>query len=179
MPGTAVAWPQRCLRHCMPAVNRRFESVDDILLAVASTPPHAPQTLVGVDSLRSFLVVSLTRTAHAFAATPIRRSASELLAAAAGDERIEQALEATLAGLRAEGLAWVERARERGEVGSGVDGEMLLDLASGAACYRLLWRGETITEDEVEPLVDLILAGARAGSGGDMLRSGASAIASG
>lgn len=47
-----------------------------------------------------------------------------------------------------------------GEIGTEVDGEMLLDLANGAVYYRLLWRGEAITEDEVEPLVDLILAGA-------------------
>lgn len=147
----------------LPAVNRRFASVDDILVAVASTPPHVPYALAGVDSLRSFLVASLTRTARTFATTRIRRSASELLAAAAGDERIEQALQTTLADLRTQGLAWVERARERGEVGPDVDGETLLDLANGAAYYRLLWRGETIAEDEVEPLVDLILAGAGRG----------------
>jgi len=50
--------------------------------------------------------------------------------------------------------------RERGEVGPEVDADTLLDLISGAAYYRLLWRGKTITEEEVEPLVDLILAGA-------------------
>lgn len=144
----------------LPAVTRRFESVDDVLLAVASTPPHEPQTLPGVDSLRSFLVSSLTRMARTFATTPIRRPASELLAAAAGDERIEKALETTLADLRAEGLGWVEWARRRGEIAPEVDGEMLLDLVNGAAYYRLLWRGKAITEDEVEPLVDLLLAGA-------------------
>ncbi len=41
-----------------------------------------------------------------------------------------------------------------------MDGETLLDLANGAAYYRLLWRGESLTEEQVEPLVDLILAGA-------------------
>jgi len=144
----------------LPAVNRRFDSVDDILLAVASTPMHEPHALRGADSLRSFLVLSLTRTARTFAATRVRRSASELLAAAAGDPRIEKALETTLAELRAEGLGWVEWARERGEVDPELDGETLLDLANGAVYYRLLWRGEAITADQVEPLVDLILAGA-------------------
>lgn len=152
----------------LPAVNRRFDSVDDILLAVVSTPVSEPRRLEGVDSLRSFLIASLTRTARTFAAAPIRRSASELLAAAAGDGRIAEALEGTLAELRAEGLAWVEHARERGELGREVDGETLLDLANGAAYYRLLWRGESLSEEQVEPLVDLILAGAtpRAAAGG-------------
>ena len=39
-------------------------------------------------------------------------------------------------------------------------GEALLDLAAGAAYYRLLWRGVALTEKQVEPLVDLILTGA-------------------
>lgn len=144
----------------LPAVNRRFDSVDDILLAVASTPMHEPQTLTGADSLRSFLLLSLTRTARTFAQIPIRRPAAELLAAAAGDKRIAKAFETTLADLRAEGLGWVEWARQRGEVDPEVDGDTLLDLANGAAHYRLLWRGVAITDDEIEPLVDLILAGA-------------------
>jgi len=144
----------------LPAVNRRFDSVDDILLAVASTPTHEPSALEGVDSLRSFMVASLTRTARAFAASPIRRPASELLAAAAGDERIEQALQSTLAELRTVGLAWIERAREHGEIDPDIDAETLLDLIAAAPYYRLLWRGETLVEDEVQPLVDLILGGA-------------------
>lgn len=145
----------------LPAVTRRFDSVDDILLAVASTPPHRADELAGADSLRSFLVMALTRTARTFAKVPIRRSAAELLAAAAGDERIEKAFQTTLTDLRAEGLAWVERAREHGQIAPDVDGEMLLDLANGAAYYRLLWRGEIITEADAERLVDVILGGAR------------------
>jgi len=144
----------------LPAVNRRFASVDDILLAIASTPFHDPHGLPEADSLRSFLVLSLRRTARTFATGSIRRPASEMLAAAAGDERIQEALEASLANLRAEALGWVEWARERGEIARGVDGETLLDLINGSVYYRLLWRGEAIGEDEVEPLVDWILAGA-------------------
>lgn len=144
----------------LPAVNRRFDSVDDILLAVARTPVSEPRRLPGVDSLRTFLVASLSRTARSLEATTARRSASELLAAAAGDERIANAFEDTLADLRAEGLAWVEHARDRGEVRSDVDAETLLDLASGAVYYRLLWRGQTITEKQVQPLVELMLSGA-------------------
>lgn len=144
----------------LPAVNRRFASVDDILVAVASTPPHERPELTDADSLRSFLVLSLTRTARTFAAGHVRRAASELLAAAAGNERVAAAFQSTLAGLREEGLAWVEHARARGEIADGVSGDSLLDLVSGAAYYRLLWRGEAIPEAEVEPLVDLILAGA-------------------
>ncbi len=145
----------------LPAVVRRFDCVDDILLAVASTSIHEPHALSGADSLRTFLVMSLTRTVRAFTTGRIRRSAAELVAAAAGDERIGKALETTLADQRAEGLEWVQRARERGEVGTGVDGEVLLDLVNGAAYYRLMWRGEVLSEEAVEGVVDLILDGSR------------------
>lgn len=161
----------RRARVSLPAVNRRFDSVDDILLEVARTPLHQPHALTGADSLRSFLTLSLTRAARTFAAMGVRRSASELLAAAAGDERIREALQSTLADLRAEGLGWVESARERGEIGPDVDGDTLLDLASGAVYYRLLWRGEVTPEAEVDSLVELILAGAaRAGRGREARR---------
>lgn len=145
----------------LPAVTRRFDSVDDILVEVASTSTHQRHELPAADSLRSFLVLSLTRTARTLAATSVRRSAVELLAAAAGDERIGKAMRATLADQRAEGLRWVADARGRGEIDSAVEGDTLLDLVAGAAYYRLLWRGEIIGVDEVEPLVDQILAGAR------------------
>ena len=145
----------------LPAVTRRFDSVDDILVEVASTSTHQRHELPAADSLRSFLVLSLTRTARTLAATSVRRSAVELLAAAAGDERIGKAMRATLADQRAEGLRWVADARGRGEIDPAVEGDTLLDLVAGAAYYRLLWRGEIIGVDEVEPLVDQILAGAR------------------
>lgn len=149
----------------LPAVIRRFGSVDDILVAVASTPMRRPDTLAGADSLRSFLVLSLRRTARTMATMPIRRPAAEMLAAAAGDERIGKAANTSLGDIRAEGLRWVEWARDRGQVAPEVDGELLLDLVNGAAYYRLLWRGEVLSQDEVEPLVDLILVGARAPAG--------------
>lgn len=144
----------------LPAVNRRFASVDEILLAVASTPPSRAEPLGDANSLRSFLVESLIRTAKAISQPLVRRAASELLAAAAGDISIECAFDEALAEVRAEGLEWVERARSKGHIRHDVDGEALLDLATGALYYRLLWRGQIISEDEVVALVDVILDGA-------------------
>ncbi|MPQ98410.1 TetR family transcriptional regulator [Modestobacter sp. I12A-02628] len=144
-----------------PTLNRRFGSVEEVLVAVASSRPAQPPLPADVDSLRGHLVAQLTRTARAFAAGGVRRPAAELLAAAAGDDRVQQALQETLAEVRAEGLRWVERARAAGEVRADVDGETVLDLVTGAAYYRLLWRGEVLTEDEVEPLVDAVLRGLR------------------
>jgi len=150
----------------LPAVNRRFADVEEILLAVARTPgtardpegstPPPPEA----DSLRAHLVGRLTALARTLTQVPLRRSAAEILAAAAGDPRIDEAFQATLATLRADGLALVARAQAAGEVAEDVDGELLLDLVTGSAYYRLLWRGRAITEREVEQVVDLVLRGA-------------------
>lgn len=144
----------------LPAVTRRYASVEDVLVAVASSPPRAPGEVPGLTSLRDFLLAWLTRTAHEFGAGTIRRPAAELLAATAGDAAVQEAFQSTVARVRGEGLGWVEHARRQGTVRDDVDGELLLDLVSGAAYYRLLWRGEALTEADVAPLVDLVLRGA-------------------
>jgi len=143
----------------LPAVNRRYGSVDDILLAIAETPMYAPGSLPATPNLRGHLVARLTRTAQTLERLPVRRSAAELVAAATGDRRIDAAFAASLATVRAETLRYVDQARERGELAVDTNGELLLDLVDGALYYRLLWRNEPLTEAEVEPLVDTVLAG--------------------
>jgi AcrR family transcriptional regulator len=142
----------------LPAVSRRYESVDAILRAVASTPMH-PEALPEAPDLRSHLIATLQRAAATLERLPIRRSAAELMAAAVGDPEIDAALGRSLALQRAGTLELVGRARERGELRPDADGELLLDLLNGALYYRLLWRNESLTAAEVEPLVDTVLAG--------------------
>ncbi|MFB9312987.1 TetR/AcrR family transcriptional regulator [Nocardioides plantarum] len=146
----------------LPAVNRRFADVDEILLAVTRVPgsPHHGADLPAPDSLRAYLVGTLTALARAFARDPVRRAAAELLAAKAGHPGIDESFRATLTEIRAEGLTWVEHAKGAGQVAEHVDGDLLLDLVTGSAYYRLLWRSEAITEGEVAQVVDLVLRGA-------------------
>lgn len=144
----------------LPAVNRRFDDIDDVLLAVAATPGSAPEEPgTTEEDLRTFLVRTLTRLATAFAAQAVRRPAAELLAAAAGDERIEKAFGASLADVRAAGIEHVRRAQREGSVAADLAPGTVLDLVVGPAYYRLLWRGEAIIAGEVEPLVDVVLRG--------------------
>lgn len=146
----------------LPAVNRRFASVDEIILAIAGTPMHEPGSLLPERDLRGHLVARLTRAAETLERLPIRRSAAEIVAAAAGDERIDEAFAGSLGRVRAATLAVVDRARETGELPPDADGEMLLDLLDGALYYRLLWRNIELAREDVEPLVDTVLAGFRA-----------------
>jgi AcrR family transcriptional regulator len=142
----------------LPAVNRRYADVDAILEAIASTPMHA-EPLPEAASRREHLVAGFTRAARTMAAQPIRRSAAELLAAAAGNARIDAALSASLRELREPALRLVAAGIARGELRPDCDGELVLDLLNGALYYRLLWHDRPLVEAEVEPLVDGVLAG--------------------
>lgn len=103
----------------------------------------------------------------------VRRSAVGLLAAAAGDARIDRAFREALDRTRVTGLTWVERVREAGEVRADVSAETFLDLVDGAVYHRLIWRGEVLGEDDVPLLVDLLLSGvAPDGPSGGSVRAG-------
>jgi AcrR family transcriptional regulator len=141
----------------LPAVSRRYESVDAILRAVASTPMHE-RALPAAPDLRTHLVAMLQRAVRTLERLPIRRSAAELVAAAVGDPEIDAALGRSLARQREGTLELVERARQTGELRADADGELLLDLINGALYYRLLWRNEPLRAADVEPLVDTVLA---------------------
>lgn len=143
----------------LPALVRRYATVEDVLLAVLRAEPE-PEPLPPVTSLREFLEATLRRTARGTAEPGVRRSAVELLAAAAGDERIGAAFGDALADVRSEGHRWIEQARDRGELRVDVDPDTLLDLLAGAAYYPLLWRGEPLAEESVAGVVDVLLTGA-------------------
>jgi len=145
----------------LPAVNRRYASVDEILLAIASTPIHPPPDGVADVDLRTHLVDRLTRSVETLLTRRIRRSAAELVAAATGDDEINSAFIASLTQVRQQSHPYLERAVSTGEVAAGTSLDDVLDLIDGAFYYRLLWRDEPLTSDEVGPLVDRVLAGFR------------------
>lgn len=142
----------------LPAVNRRYGSTDEILLALVQQPgivvaDDAP----AVDSLRSYLMAHLQRIGKGLADPGAARAVSEILAAAAGDSTLGAAFRRTVADQRMDGLRWVEHARRSGEIAHATDGDLILDLTIGAAYYRLLWRGELLTEAEIQAVVDQVL----------------------
>lgn len=146
----------------LPAVTRRYANVDDMVLAVARTPPRRPASdhpPAIATSLREHLLLTLTRTARALATGNLRRSAVELLAAAASDDRVDEAFRGALRRTRDESRGWLERARDSGEIRVDTDIETFLDTVAGSVYYRLLWRGETLPEGEVASLVDQLLLG--------------------
>ena len=144
----------------LPAVNRRFSSVDAIMTALVSTPIYADRPVPAGGGLRDHLVALLNRAVDTLDSVPVRRPTAEILAAAAGDAGIAVAFAASLEAVQAETLREIEAARDRGELRPDTEARLLLDLLNGALYYRLLWRGERLTRADVGPLVDSVLRSA-------------------
>lgn len=146
----------------LPALTRRFPDVEAILREVARTPPRTSLDPVDEQDLREYLVAVLGRTVHGVRAATIRRSATELLAAAAGDSAIDEAFRTGMATARERTIRRLESACARGELPASADPELILDLLQGTVYYRLLWRNRRTDPAEIGPIVDLVLAGVAA-----------------
>lgn len=137
----------------LPAVTRRFLSVDDLILAVATRPrPSRPVPNPPVD-LPSYLVAVLLDLTRDEEPGRGRRTVAELVAAAAGDRRIARALAAAEETARQGPIGVLRAAQERGDLPAGVDVEHLFDQLLGVVRYRLLWFGDPVTEFSVNQLV--------------------------
>lgn len=146
----------------LPAMTRRFAAVEDVVLAVAASPP-VREVLpdAGVDSVRDRLVAVARRSLAELQSPERRRTEVEVLAAAAGEPRIARALAATVGRTSDETVAWIRAAPARDGSPADVDVTLVLDLVEGAIRQRLLWRGSLLDEHVVDQLVDLVMAGAR------------------
>ncbi len=142
------------------AVYRRFDSVEDLLVAVASTPLAGRTSPADTGTLSGDLTDLLRRRIDLLAHAASRRGAAELLAAAAGSESIRAAMQASLEQRRGETVEVLRRARERGELRPELEDDLILDLLEGLVYYRLLWRYAPLTHAEVEVTIAQLLQGA-------------------
>ena len=69
----------------------------------------------------------------------------------------------TMRTMRNETRDLVERAIQRGEIPADVDPDVILDMMFGAAYHRLLQGHRPLTDQFARRVVDLIVAGVRAG----------------
>ena len=146
----------------LPAMTRRFAAVEDVVLAVAASPPaRAALPRTGVATVRDRLVAVARRSLAELQSPGQRRAEVEVLAAAAGEPRVARALAATTGRAAAETLVWVRAAPAEDD--SSDDLGLALDLLEGAVRQRLLWRSSTLDQYDVEQLVDLVLTGVRGG----------------
>jgi len=142
------------------AVYRRFSSIEDLLVTVASTPMSGRRPPPDTGTLRTDLVEMVRHRIALLARPSSRRGAAELLAAAAGSDRVRAATLISVEARRVETLSVLRRGRERGELRPDCDLDLLVDLLEGVVYYRLLWRSAPLDEASVEGAIDSILRGA-------------------
>lgn len=137
----------------LPAVTRRFLSVDDLILAVAARPPKTRPAPDQPADLQPYLVGVLRDLVGDAESGQRRRAIAEVTAAAASDVRIARALNAAELTARSGPLEVLRSAQDRRELSTAIDVEQLLDHLLGAVRYRLLWFGDQISEPYLNGLV--------------------------
>jgi hypothetical protein len=87
------------------------------------------------------------------------RMLSDLLAEATRNPELMAMVQADMASRRTSGLAAVERARARGEIGGEVDADTLLDAVTGPFFYRTVFQTGDLDRAMGERLIDQVLGG--------------------
>jgi AcrR family transcriptional regulator len=139
-------------------IYRRFPSREALLFSAAvhfAGECAAPDT----GSLRDDLVGLWVSLMNVFADTVPGRMLSDLLAEATRNPELMAMVQADMASRRASGLAAVERARRRGEVGADVDADRLLDAIAGPFFYRTVFQTGDLDRTMGERLIDQVLGG--------------------
>jgi AcrR family transcriptional regulator len=139
-------------------IYRRFPSREALLFSAAvhfAGECEAPDT----GSLRDDLVGLWISLMNVFADTIPGRMLSDLLAEATRNPELMAMVQADMASRRTSGLAAVERARARGEIGGEVDADTLLDAVTGPFFYRTVFQTGDLDRAMGERLIDQVLGG--------------------
>lgn len=149
-----------------PAIYRRWPSkahiVNDAVYPVLDTERGADvDTVLGVDGTMAEQVRALVHGAVALFGAPATRAAAPALMS---EVRTDEALREDLvvrqrAGVRAELKRRLDEGRQRGEVRTGVDVDVLLDVMAGAAIYAMSVRDLDDPGPFADALADIVLRG--------------------
>lgn len=148
-----------------PSIYRRWPS-KGVLALNAFLSEYLP-LLIPLDtgSLAGDLRSSLSAWVDAVEGTPMGRSLVGLIAEAQSDPGLAVAWrEHFVSRARSQHRLTIERAIERGEIPTGSDVDVLMDLLYGPAYHRLLNRHLSFDERSVHQLVAVIVAGAKFGA---------------
>ena len=122
------------------------------------------QPLPNTGSLRGDLLGALRGWIRAVKGTVTGRTLVGLIAEVQRDPTLGDAWRARfLAPVRDQHKVLIQRGVDRGEISSAVDSEIVLDLLFGAAYHRLLQSHLPLSDRFAQSVVDLIVAGLRAG----------------
>jgi len=141
-------------------IYRRWPSKGLLALDAFVSRFRALQPQPDTGSLRGDLMAALHAWVDAVTTTPMGRMLTGLIAEAQHDDSLRAAWrDRVLEPLRLQHRVLLDRAIARGEIGAGVDQEVVLDLFFGAAQHRLLLGHLPMSDEFIERVVDIILEG--------------------
>ena len=111
------------------------------------------------------LKAMLTRYLEAFHSTALRAVLPSLAGERSHNPELDKLFEPVSKGRRAPLSRALERAAERGEIPADTDLELAADLVVGPIAVGLFFKGGRLSPKMVGPMVDMALAGIRAGAG--------------
>lgn len=145
-------------------IYRRWSSKGALALDAFLAEFKQQQPLPDTGSLRGDLAAELRAWVRAVTHTPAGRILGDLIGEAQHDEDLAVSYrERVLEPLRQQHRVMLDRAIARGEIPASVDQEVVLDLFFGAAEHRLLLSHLPMTDDFIDEVVDVILAGIQPG----------------
>ena len=141
-------------------IYRRWTSKGTLALDAFLAEFQGMQPLPDTGALRGDLLAALRAWVHAVTCTPAGPMLAGLIAEAQHDRELARAWRERVVGpLRAQHKIMLQRAIARGEIPAATDQEVVLDLFFGAAYHRLLQGHLPLTDDFVQAVVKMIVAG--------------------
>ena len=144
-------------------IYRRWSSKGALALDAFLVEFKQQQPLPDTGTLRGDLRAELRAWITAVTRTPAGRILGDLIGEAQHDKELAASYrERVLEPLRQQHRIMLDRAIARGEIPTGSDREVILDLLFGAAQHRLLLGHLPLTDRFVREVVDVIVAGLQA-----------------
>ena len=145
-------------------IYRRWPSKGLLALDAFVASFREEQPLPDTGTLRGDLLAALHAWVRAVTQTPMGSMLTGLIAEAQHDLELRGAWrDRVIEPLRGQHRIMLDRAIARGEIPASVDQEVVLDLFFGAAEHRLLLSHLPMTDDFIDQVVDVILAGIQPG----------------
>ncbi len=152
-------------------IYRRWPSKGLLALDAFVASFREEQPLSDTGTLRGDLLAALHAWVRAVTQTPMGSMLTGLIAEAQHDPELRGAWrDRVIEPLRGQYRIMLDRAIARGEIPASVDQEVVLDLFFGAAEHRLLLGHLPMTDDFIDQVVDVILAGIQ--TAGSVLEGG-------
>jgi AcrR family transcriptional regulator len=141
-------------------IYRRWPKKEDLLFELLQSMTSGSGEIPESGSLRADLLAVADHLRRTMCSIDGQAIARVLIA-----ERSDPAVQRAIAHIREQKMVVprkiVERARERGEIGTAVDADLLLTTLAGAIHHRVFLRSEELSDAYLEALVDMLVSGVR------------------